>query len=84
MCTSSQGLIPPSHPNSFSYIIFYIIITLFSTLFLTTDRNTNAIMVIQQNFSIGTVASLNKHWCVSLGGEDVRNNFSAQLEQKQE
>lgn len=41
-------------------------------------------MIIQQNFSIRTVASLNKHWCVILGGEGVHNDFSAQLEYKQE
>lgn len=41
-------------------------------------------MIIQQNFSIRTVASLNKHWCVGLGGEGVHNDFSVQLEYKQE
>ena len=41
-------------------------------------------MIIQQNFSIRTVASFNEHWCVILGGEGVHNDFSAQLEYKQE
>lgn len=51
--------------------------------FLTADRNTNAIVIIQQSFSIGAVASLNKHRCVILGGGDVLNDFSARLENKQ-